>query len=139
MGGPVGAIEKGFMQRAVAESAYEYQRKLETGQELVVGVNAFTGEQEIEVLPNRMVPYPYDPNKRAKAEDRQIERLNEVRKKRDNGQVQKTLKALEEASRDEKVNVMPATLDAVKAYASIGEICGVLRKTLGEYSGFGSI
>ena len=139
MGGSVGAIEKGFMQRAVAESAYEYQRKVESGEEKVVGVNAFTGPQEIEVLPNRAIPYPYDAGKRARAEEAQVAKLNAIRKKRDNALVKKTLRAVAEAAADEKVNVIPPTIEAVKAYASIGEICGVLRKTLGEYSAFGSI
>ena len=139
MGGSVGAIENGYMQRGLAESAYEYQKKLEKGEEIVVGVNAFIGAQEIEVLPNRMVPYPYDPDRRSKAEESQITKLLDIRKKRDNNRVQRALKELEESARDEKVNVMPATIAAVKAYASIGEICGVFRKVFGEYSAFGSI
>jgi methylmalonyl-CoA mutase, N-terminal domain len=139
MGGSVGAIDNGFMQRAVAESAHQYQRKLENKEELVVGVNAFTGPQEVEVLPNRAIPYPYDAGKRAQAEELQVAKLVDIRKKRDNARVKKALKAVEAASLDEKVNVMPATIEAVKAYASIGEICTVLRKTLGEYSAFGSI
>jgi methylmalonyl-CoA mutase N-terminal domain/subunit len=102
-------------------------------------VNAFTGPQEIEVLPNRAIPYPYDAGKRAKAEETQVAKLVGIRKKRDNRLVKKTLKAVEEAASDETVNVIPATLEAVKAYASIGEISAVLRKTLGEYSAFGSI
>ncbi len=139
MGGSVAAIDNGFMQRAVAESAHQYQRKLENKEELVVGVNAFTGPQEIEVLPNRAIPYPYDVNKRAKAEDLQVAKLTQIRKKRDNTRVKKALKVVEEVSLDENVNVLPATIESVKAYATIGEICAVLRKTLGEYSTFGSI
>ncbi len=139
MGGSLGAIEKGYMQRAVAQSAHEYQKKLETGEEMVVGVNAFTGEQEIEVLPNRLVPYPYDATKRAEAEKKQIEKLAGIRKQRDNGQVDKILAQLEEAAGDEKVNLMPLTIEAVKAYATIGEITGTLKKVFGEYSGYGTI
>jgi methylmalonyl-CoA mutase N-terminal domain/subunit len=93
----------------------------------------------VEVLPNRAIPYPYDASKRAKAEELQVEKLQNIRKKRDNKLVKKALKAVQEAAADDKENVIPATIDAVKAYASIGEICGVLRKTLGEYSAFGSI
>jgi methylmalonyl-CoA mutase N-terminal domain/subunit len=139
MGGPVGAIENGYMQSAVARSAYEYQRKLETGEETVVGVNAFTGEQEIEVMPNRMVPYPYDADKRAKAEEKQIAKLKKIKKERDNRQVEKILAQLKEAANDEKVNLMPLTIEAVKAYATIGEICGTLKQVFGEYSGYGTI
>ncbi len=139
MGGSVGAIENGYMQRAVAQSAYEYQKRLETGEEIVVGVNAFTGEHEIEVLPNRMVPYPYDPAKRAQAEERQIAKLAKIRKQRDNHQVKTILSQLQEAARDEKTNLMPLIIEAVKAYATIGEVCGTLKKVFGEYSGYGTI
>ncbi len=139
MGGPVGAIEKGFMQRAVAQSAYEYQRKLEAKEEIVVGVNEFTGEQEIEVLPNRVVPYPYDATKRDAAEQKQIAKLVTVKKLRDSDQVKRTLAALEEACRDESANIVPPTVEAVKAYATIGEICSVMRRVFGEYSGYGTI
>ena len=139
MGGSVGAIENGYMQRALAQSAYEYQKRLETGEETVVGVNAFTGEQEMEVIPNRMVPYPYDAEKRAQAEEKQTAKLAKIRKQRDNHQVEKILAQLQEAASDEKVNLMPLTIEAVKAYATVGEICGTLKKVFGEYSGYGMI
>jgi len=139
MGGPVGAIEKGYMQRAVAQSAYEKQRKLETGEEIVVGVNAFTGEQELEVLPSSLVPYPYDPNKQASAEENQIKKLVKLRKDRDNHQVERILLQLKEAAQDESANLMPTIKEAVKAYATIGEICGVLREVFGEYSAYGIV
>ncbi|MFC1900432.1 methylmalonyl-CoA mutase family protein [Chloroflexota bacterium] len=139
MGGSLGAIENGYMQRAVAQSAYDYQRKLENGEEIVVGVNAFTGEQEIEVIPNRLIPYPYDATKRAEAEKKQIKKLTDIRKQRDNGKVEGILKQLEEAAADEQANLMPLTIEAVKAYATIGEITGTLKKVFGEYSGYGTI
>ncbi len=139
MGGSLGAIENGFMQRSVAQSAYEYQRKLESGEEIVVGVNAFTGEQEIEVIPNRLIPYPYDALKRAEAEEKQISKVTKIKNKRDNHKVKTILVQLQEAARDEEVNLMPLTIEAVKAYATIGEICGTLQKVFGEYSGYGTI
>jgi len=139
MGGSVGAIENGYMQRALAQSAYEYQKKLESGEETVVGVNAFTGEHEIEVIPNRMVPYPYDAAKRAQAEEKQIAKLASIKKQRDNHQVETILAQLQEAASDDKVNLMPLTIEAVKAHATIGEICGTLKKVFGEYSGYGTI
>jgi methylmalonyl-CoA mutase N-terminal domain/subunit len=139
MGGSQGAIENGFMQRAVAQSAYEYQKKLETGEEIVVGVNAFTGEQELEVLPNRLIPYPYDATKRAEAEKKQLARLAKVKEERDNQKVKSLLAKLEETAADEKSNIMPLTVEAVKAYATIGEITGTLKKVFGEYSGYGKI
>ena len=139
MGGPVGAIENGYMQRAVAQSAHEYQKKVETGEAIIVGVNAFTGEQELEVLPTRLVPYPYDPAKRAEAEEKQVKKLASIRKQRDNQQVKTLLARLREGASDEKVNLIPLIKEAVKAYATIGEICGTLREVFGEYSGYGAI
>jgi methylmalonyl-CoA mutase N-terminal domain/subunit len=139
MGGSVGAIEKGFMQQAVAQSAYQYQRNLETGEEILVGVNAFTGEQELEVVPDRQVPHPYDTARRARAEETQIKKLVGIKKERDNHRVETSLARLREAAREEKTNLMPDVLEAVRAYASIGEICGVLREVFGEYSGYGTI
>ncbi len=139
MGGSVGAIKQGYMQQALARSVWEYQRKLENGEEVVVGVNAFAGEQEIEVTTNRVVPYPYDAGKRVQAEATQITKLTKIKKQRDNRQVKKILARLEEAARDEQTNLVPITVEAVKAYATIGEICGVFRKVFGEYSGYGSI
>jgi len=139
MGGSVGAIESGFMQRAVAQSAYEYQQRLETGEETVVGVNAFTGEHELEVLPNRMVPYPYDPMKRSEAEEKQIQKLLNIRRQRDNHKVKTILAQLQEAARDDTVNLMPLTIEAVKAYATIGEISRTLKEVFGEYSSYGTI
>jgi len=139
MGGSIGAIETGYMQRALAQSAYEYQRKFESGEETVVGVNEFTGEQEIEVLPNRMIPYPYDAAKRAEAEEKQTAKLASMRKQRDNHRVKAILAQLREAARDEGANLMPLIIDAVSAYATIGEICGTLKEVFGEYSGYGTI
>lgn len=139
MGGSVGAIESEYMQRALTQSAYEYHKKLESGEEIVVGVNAFTGEQEIEVLPNRVIPYPYDAVKRAEAEEKQIGKLARIKKERDSGQVKRILAQLKEAAGDDKVNLMPLIIEAVKAYATIGEICETLREVFGEYSSFGTI
>jgi methylmalonyl-CoA mutase N-terminal domain/subunit len=139
MGGSVAAIENGYMQRALAQSAYEYQKKLEAGEEIIVGVNAFTGEQELEVIPARLVPYPYDPAKQIKAEEMQVKKLAGIRQQRDSHQVATALSRLREAANDEKVNLMPVTIEAVKTYATIGEICGVLREIFGEYSGYNAI
>lgn len=139
MGGAVAAIENGYMQNAVARSAYEWQRKLETREEIVVGVNAFTDEHQIEVLPNLTVPNPYDPKKREGAEEKQIKKLTRIKSQRDNHQVKTILSRLREAASDEKVNLFPLFIEAVKAYTTIGEICGVLREVFGEYSGYAKI
>jgi methylmalonyl-CoA mutase N-terminal domain/subunit len=139
MGGALAAIENGYMQRAVAQSAHEKQRRLETGEDIIVGVNAFTDESELEVLPKQIVPHPYDPSKQGKAEENQIKKLQKLRKDRDNGQVAKAIAQLKEAARDESVNMMEPAVEAVKTYATIGEICGALREVFGEHSTYGTI
>jgi len=72
-------------------------------------------------------------------EKKQIKKITDIRKQRDNGQVEKVLTQLEEAVNDETVNLMPLTIEAVKAYATIGEITGTLKQVFGEYSGYGTI
>ncbi|MBN2239303.1 MAG: methylmalonyl-CoA mutase [Dehalococcoidales bacterium] len=139
MGGSMKAIENGYMQRAVAQSAYEKQRRLESGEDIVVGVNAFTDETELEVLPQQLVPYPYDPNKQASAEVNQVKKLQQLRKDRDNEQVAKAIAQLKEAAQDESANLMVPTVEAVKVYATIGEVCGALREVFGEYSTYGTL
>lgn len=136
MGGAVAAIEKGYMQREITKSAYQFQRALETGERVIVGVNQFTGEQELEVLPSRLVEHPYDPQKRAAAEEKQIAKLAGVKRERDNESVQACLNRLDEAARDEEVNLIPPILEAVKAYATLGEMCHVLRGVFGEYQAY---
>jgi methylmalonyl-CoA mutase N-terminal domain/subunit len=136
MGGAVAAIEKGFYQQEIARSAYQYQKEVETGEMTVVGVNRFTGENELEVLTARLVADPYDPAKRAEAEERQLANLARVKKERDNAQVKACLRRLEDAARDETVNLLPLFVEAVKAYATVGEVCGVLRTVFGEYQPF---
>lgn len=136
MGGAAAAIEKGYMQREITKSAYQFQRALETGERVIVGVNQFTGEQELEVLPSRLVEHPYDPQKRASAEEKQIAKLAGVKRERDNESVQACLNRLDEAARDEEVNLIPPILEAVKAYATLGEMCHVLRGVFGEYQAY---
>ncbi|HSR13356.1 MAG TPA: methylmalonyl-CoA mutase family protein, partial [Thermodesulfobacteriota bacterium] len=80
MGGVVKAIESGYLQREVARSAYERQKRLEEGKDAIVGVNCYTGESELEVQTTRLVPHPYDPERRDNAEKVQIERLKEVKR-----------------------------------------------------------
>ena len=134
MGGAVAAIEEGFIQQEVARSAYERQKYLESGNTLRVGVNCFTGEHELEVLPSRIVPHPYSPEEREKAEEKQINKLKKIRRERDNQKVEATLKRLREAARDEDVNLVPPILEAVKAYATVGEMCSVFKEVFGEYT-----
>ena len=133
MGGATVAIENGFVQQEIAQSAYHYQREVESGERIIVGVNAFTSEQELEVMTNRLIPHPYSAEKRAQAEEKQIAGLREVKQSRDNQGVEKTLKRLKEVAKDERINLIPVILEAVKGYATVGEICGVLREVFGEY------
>ncbi len=124
MGGVIAAIEKGFFQREIAESAYRYQREIETKKRIIVGVNEFVLEGEDLRIPVLKI----DPE----VERKQVARLNKVRKERDNQRVKETLDALRRAS-DGTDNVMPHIVEAVKAYASVGEICDVWRDLWGEW------
>ncbi|NLM23008.1 MAG: methylmalonyl-CoA mutase family protein [Firmicutes bacterium] len=123
MGGAVAAIEQGYMQQEIQESAYRYQKEIESGERVVIGVNRFTeaGEQPVELL-------KVDPA----VGERQINRLKEVRRRRDQRRVAETLQQLRKAAQSSD-NLMPYILEAVKAYATMGEICGVLREVFGEY------
>jgi methylmalonyl-CoA mutase N-terminal domain/subunit len=133
MGGIIPAIESGYVQRELTKSAYEWQKQVESGEMVIVGVNAFTDDTELEVATSRLVPYPYDPNKRAAAEEKQIINLLALKRNRDNTGVEASLKRLKEAAQDEKVNLIPVFVENVSAYATLGEICDVLRGVFGEY------
>lgn len=132
MGGAVAAIESGYMHQAVARSAYEKQRKIEEQEKFVVGVNCFTGPHEIEVTTNRTVPEVYPAELMATAGDRQRVSLGRIKRERDNKEVSRTLKYLEKAAKQEEVNLMPYIIDCVKSYATLQEICDVLRGVFGE-------
>jgi methylmalonyl-CoA mutase N-terminal domain/subunit len=124
MGGAIAAIEKGFFQREIADSAYKYQKETDEKDRIIVGVNDYTIEEEEYPLELLRV----DP----KAEKEQIGNLQKLRKERDNKKVEETLgKLLKAAEKDE--NLMPPIIDAVKAYATLGEITEILRKVYGEY------
>ena len=133
MGGAVAAVENGYIRGEIDKSAYEYQRRVESGERIIVGVNKFTGEEEMEVMLPRQIPHPYDPEKRERAEEKQHIKLAMIQRERDNRQVETCLKRVKEAAENEKANVMPSILEAVKAYATIGEICNTFREVFGEY------
>ncbi len=133
MGGAVAAIESGYLQREVAKSAYERQKKLEEGKELIVGVNCYLGESELEVTTNRLVPHPYDPQRRDEAERNQLAHLKEVKAKRDSKGVARLLKELKAAAQKEEVNLIPHFLECAKAYVTLQEMCDVLKEVFGEY------
>jgi methylmalonyl-CoA mutase N-terminal domain/subunit len=123
LGGMLGAIERGFPQREIAESAYRYQREIDTGQRTVVGVNDYLADEPL-TIPLLEID--------REGERRQRERLARVRRERDNELVSQRLEALREAAQGTE-NLMPHILDAVRAYATLGEICGVFRDVFGEY------
>jgi methylmalonyl-CoA mutase N-terminal domain/subunit len=123
MGGAVAAIEKGYIQREIQDSAYKYQRGIEQGERVVVGLNRFQVPEE-----NPANLLRVDPAVRVA----QIEKLNRVRSERDAEQVKRVLYDLRQAAQGEE-NLMPPILDAVRAYATLGEICDVLRDVFGEY------
>jgi methylmalonyl-CoA mutase N-terminal domain/subunit len=123
MGGMVGAIEKGFPQREIQDSAYQYQKAVERGEQVIVGVNKYQMEDEPEV--SILV---IDDAVRV----HQVERLEETRHRRDAGAVANTLEKLRRAARNSE-NTMPATIEAVRAYATLGEICSALRDVYGVY------
>ena len=133
MGGMVAAIESGWLDRKIAKSAYAKQKAVETGEQTVVGVNKFVGEGELEITINRMVPDPYDPEKRARAEERQIANLSKVKKERDNQAVKAALKRVKEAAQDESANTIPSFVEAVEAYTTVGEITNTLKEVFGTY------
>ena len=133
MGGAVAAIANGYMQTQIAKSAYESQKAVGAGEKLVVGVNCFTGDDELEVETTRLVPHPYDPGKRDRAEEEQIAALREVRNSRSDEDVARLLGELERQARLDEGNLTPHLIECATAYVTIQEVCDVLRKVFGEY------
>jgi len=123
MGGMVEAIERGFPQKEIAESAYRFQQAVERREKTIVGVNDFVMDADtpIETL--------YIDESTA---DRQLEALESLKVKRDHAGVQRALDRLRAAARSTE-NIMPPILDAVRAYATVGEMCDALRHVWGEY------
>jgi len=123
LGGVLRAIETGYVQREIQQAAYEYQRAIETGDRVVVGVNRYTSGEAASLPTLRIDP---------QIERAQIERLQSLRARRDSGKVQTALREVENAARSEH-NLMPAILNAVKTLATVGEISDALRRVFGEY------
>ena len=124
MGGMVKAIEKGYVQKEIQDSAYKYQKSVEAGDRVVVGVNKFTIE---EPAPGGLLKVNPELQKV------QEENLQVVRSERDNAKVEECLAALSKGASKEDVNLMPLIIDAVREYATLGEISNVLREKFGEY------
>ncbi|MFH2066998.1 MAG: methylmalonyl-CoA mutase family protein [Pseudomonadota bacterium] len=133
MGGAVAAIENGYMQKAIAKSAYQRQRQIDKQEEFVVGVNCYTGENEINVNVNRAVEATYDPDLMKSAEQRQTEKLARFKRNRDNTSVRSLLSTLGQHAKEEAVNLMPDICQCVENNVSLQEICDVLREVFGEY------
>jgi methylmalonyl-CoA mutase N-terminal domain/subunit len=123
MGGMLHAVEEGYPQREIAESAYRWQREIESGERMVVGVNAFRSEE------GERIPLLKIDETVART---QVERLRAVKARRNPEAVARTLEGVERAEREGK-NVVPPVIEAVKAYATLGEISDVLRKVHGVY------
>ncbi|WP_435151768.1 acyl-CoA mutase large subunit family protein [Haladaptatus sp. DFWS20] len=122
-GGMPSAIESQWVQRQIQDVAYDRQQEVEAGERTIVGVNEFEVDEEPEMDIQEVTE---------KDERRQIESLNEVRAERDDERVEEVLSALRTAAEGDD-NLMPYIIDAVKAYATVGEICNVLRDVFGEY------
>jgi methylmalonyl-CoA mutase N-terminal domain/subunit len=121
-GGAIAAIESSFTQDAIQESAYRFQQAVETGRRVVVGVNRFQGDDEVvEIV--KISPHH---------EREQVEALKRLRAERDAKRVETSLRAVRRAAEGTE-NLLPPMREALRAYATIGEVCGVLRDVFGEY------
>jgi methylmalonyl-CoA mutase N-terminal domain/subunit len=132
MGGAVAAIDNGYMPRAVAKSAYERQKRIESQQDFMVGVNCFTGENEMDVALNHEVEEMYDSEHLRSAEERQLGKLAALKSERSEGEVARSLTTLEQHAKDAGANLMPDLIACVKGEATLQEICDVLRGVFGE-------
>ncbi len=124
LGGAIAAIEQGFFQNEIARSAYHYQREVEQGERIIVGVNRYTMKEPLHAELLQLS---------TAATATQLERLHALRETRDTAALDASLRALENASRG-TANLIPLILRAVQAYATLGEISEVLRKTFGTYT-----
>ena len=122
-GGVVACIEKGFIQRHIEKSAYEYQKEIESQDRIIVGMNKFKVDEAFKPPVLKIDP---------KVEDNQVENLKNLKESRDQEKVAQVLNELRDVAMGED-NLMPPILAAVKEYATLGEICGVLRDVFGEY------
>jgi methylmalonyl-CoA mutase N-terminal domain/subunit len=125
MGGTVRAVEEGFFEREIADSAYQTARRKSSGEQVVIGLNKFVESSE---------PLPFESHRvHPEVESRQIARLRATRERRDNNRLTELLDRLEHDALDPSTNLMPTTMELVKARASLGEIVKRLRHVLGSY------
>ncbi len=123
LGGVIPAIEKGFYQREISQAAYKYQKEIDEKKRIIVGVNEYHIDESVDIPILKMDE---------KGEERQINRLNKLKKNRNNQKVNNNLKKLQKAAKGEE-NMMPFILDCIHSYATLGETCQVLRDVFGEY------
>jgi methylmalonyl-CoA mutase N-terminal domain/subunit len=123
LGGVLPAIEKGYFQSEISEAAYRYQKEIDQGLRRIVGVNAYNEKKPVQIPILEMDPQGYR---------RQLDRLNQVRRERDTGRVGQSLDALRLACLNNR-NTMPSLMDAVRAYATLGEMMDVMREVFGSY------
>ncbi|MEW6110684.1 MAG: methylmalonyl-CoA mutase family protein [Thermodesulfobacteriota bacterium] len=124
MGGAVRAVECGFIEQEIHDSAYQFQRAVESGDQVIVGVNKFQTQEEFKAKLLRVDPA---------IRDRQCKRLDEIRRDRDSAAVERALADLKKAAEGTD-NVMPPIVEAVKKRGTLGEICDVLRSVFGQYT-----
>ena len=124
IGGMIPAIENGFIQKEIQDAAYRYQKEIESNERIIVGVNKFTTDEE---TPKNLLKVD------SELQRIQIQKTNAVKKQRNNQAVKEKLELLRETARRTEQNLMPPILAAVKEYATLGEICGILRQEFGEY------
>ncbi len=123
MGGAVKAIEKGYFQVEIARSAYRIKQEIESGERVIVGVNQYRDKDELPLHILKVDPA---------LEKKQVDRLKRLKRQRNNAAVEETLRRVREAAENGE-NILPATIEAVKVYATTGEICDILREVHGEY------
>ncbi|MGB6369650.1 MAG: methylmalonyl-CoA mutase family protein [Atribacterota bacterium] len=123
IGGAVAAIEKGYMQKQVNEAAYKYQKEIETGKRIIVGLNKYRSEKEESVQLMRINPM---------VEKEKIENLNKLKSKRDKTKVLKSLEKIREIAVSDE-NIIYPIVDAAKNYVTVGEVCTILKEVFGEY------
>jgi methylmalonyl-CoA mutase N-terminal domain/subunit len=124
IGGAVAAVEKGFMQREITDSAYRFQKKIEAKKQVVVGVNEFRSEEETPIKTLQINPA---------VERKLVQQLDHIKAQRNKSRVNESLSKMRRAAEKENVSLMPYIIEAVKEYATLGEICGTLREVYGEY------
>jgi methylmalonyl-CoA mutase N-terminal domain/subunit len=124
LGGVLPAIKDGFFQKEIADTAYKYQRQIERGERIVLGVNKYMTKEQPPLTTLKVD---------VASQERQIRRLRELRTRRDNSQVKRTLEKLHYTLQDDKANCIGPILEAVKQYATLGEIVDVGRQVFGDW------